>query len=74
MPLVSWGMTEIDCLKYCHNQGYFWNENGIELYDILDRVSCWCCANKNRKELDNMFYYMPTFRNNKTIKKHKKGK
>ena len=54
LPLVEWKMTEKDCLKYCYNKGYFWYENNIRLYDILDRVSCWCCANKNKKELNTI--------------------
>ena len=29
------------------------------LYDILDRVSCWCCRNKNQWELYNIWYYFP---------------
>ena len=61
MPLVDWKMTEKDCLEFCYKQGYEWNENGIRLYDILDRVSCWCCANKNKKELENMFKYLPEY-------------
>lgn len=63
MPLVEWGMTEVDCLAYCYNKGYNWLENGIDLYSILDRVSCWCCANKNLKELKNYYLYLPTYWN-----------
>lgn len=61
MPLVEWGMTEKDCLDYCHKQGYFWNENGIELYEVLKRVSCWCCANKNLKELRAYYDLLPEY-------------
>lgn len=60
-PLVEWNMTEKDCLQYCYDRGYTWTENGIRLYDMLDRVSCWCCANKNLKELKNMYYYLPEY-------------
>lgn len=60
-PLVEWGMSEKDCLEYCYEHGVYWNENGIELYSILDRVSCWCCSNKNKKELQNMFNYLPDY-------------
>lgn len=56
-PLAEWKMTEKDCLEYCYNKGYDWNEDGIELYSILDRVSCWCCCNKNLKELENYYKY-----------------
>lgn len=61
MPLVEWHMTEKDCLKYCYSNGYYWIEDGIELYEILDRVSCWCCANKNLKELKNYYLYLPQY-------------
>lgn len=60
-PLAEWGMTENDCLKYCHQHGIYWQEGEIELYDILDRVSCWCCQNKNLKELKNIYLYLPKY-------------
>lgn len=62
-PLVEWNMTEADCLQYCYNHGFYWYENNIRLYDVLDRVSCWCCSNKNLKELKNMKYYLPEYWN-----------
>lgn len=62
-PLIDLNMTEQDCLKFCYSQGYYWEEDGIRLYDILDRVSCWCCANKNLKELRNYYNYLPTYWN-----------
>lgn len=61
MPLVEFGMTEKDCLDYCHSNGFYWMEGNVELYDILDRVSCWCCANKNLKELKNYYLYLPDY-------------
>lgn len=60
-PLAEWGMTERDCLLYCYSKGFNWLEEGVELYSILDRVSCWCCANKNLKELKNYYLYLPTY-------------
>lgn len=60
-PLVDWKMTEKDCLQYCYNKGYNWDENGVELYSVLDRVSCWCCQNKNLKELKNIYMYLPEY-------------
>ena len=67
-PLIDWEMTETDCLAYCYEFGYEWREHGattedgtIRLYDILDRVSCWCCANKNLKELRNIYRYLPEY-------------
>ena len=68
LPLVEWGMTEADCLQFCHEKGYYWLERSfgtgidcIDLYDILDRVSCWCCSNKNLKELRNVYHYLPQY-------------
>ena len=55
--------TEKDCLRYCYSKGYSWEEDGIDLYRILDRVSCWCCANKNLKELRAYYKYLPTYWN-----------
>ena len=60
-PLAEAGMTEADCLAYCYERGFFWEENGIRLYDILDRVSCWCCKNKNRKELKAIYQFLPQY-------------
>lgn len=60
-PLAEWNMTERDCLDYCYSNGWDWNENGVELYEILDRVSCWCCANKNQKEIRNIMTYLPEY-------------
>lgn len=66
-PLVNWKMTEKECLEYCHENGFYWKEvlpDGTlspDLYSILDRVSCWCCTNKNLKELKNIYYYLPHY-------------
>ena len=61
MPLVGWEMTEKECLDYCYSMGLHWMENGIDLYSVLDRVSCWCCCNKNKKELYNIWKYFPEY-------------
>ena len=68
LPLVDWGMTEADCLAYCYDHGFRWLEESpvsgkgyIDLYEILYRVSCWCCANKNLKELRNIYRYLPQY-------------
>lgn len=58
-PLALWGMTEADCLEYCNDNGFFWEQDGVPLYDILDRVSCWCCRNKNMKELRAIHDHLP---------------
>ncbi len=61
-PLVDWKMTEWDCLQYSRDHGANWIERTrddqlIDLYDILDRVSCWCCGNKNQRELYNIWKF-----------------
>ena len=64
-PLSEWRMTEADCLSYCYERGFTWEEDAgagkVRLYDVLDRVSCWCCANKNLKELRNMKRMLPEY-------------
>lgn len=60
-PLFDWGIPEAEALRYCREHGIHWKENNIDLYDILDRVSCWCCCNKNQKELRNIRTYLPEY-------------
>ena len=54
-PLVEWGMTEADCLKYCYDRGFDWGG----LYDIWDRVSCWCCPLQGLGNLRKLRKYRP---------------
>lgn len=61
LPLVDWKMTEKDCLDLCHGYGFYWQEGEHELYEYLDRVSCWCCRNKNLKELKNIYRYFKPY-------------
>lgn len=61
MPLVEWGITEAECLKVCRDAGFAWREGNVDLYDILKRVSCWCCGNKNLSELRNYRDYLPEY-------------
>lgn len=65
-PLAELGYTEAMALEYCYKRGFYWLENNggaapVRLYDILDRVSCWCCRNKNLKELANYKKYLPVY-------------
>lgn len=61
VPFVEWGITEGEALLYCYQHGFTWTECGKPLYAILDRASCWCCANKNISELRNYFKYLPEY-------------
>lgn len=63
LPLVKYLMKEKDCLTYCREKGYNWDEGIVDLYDVLDRVSCWCCSNKNIKELRNYYTYLTNYFN-----------
>ena len=65
-PLAEFGFTEKMALEYCYKHGFDWLETKggaepVRLYDILDRVSCWCCRNKNLKELANYKKYLPAY-------------
>lgn len=61
LPLVEWGMSEKDCLEFCWKNDWNWEEGGVDLYNLLDRVSCWCCRNKNKKELRNIYKFLPEY-------------
>lgn len=54
-PLIEWGLTENDCLDYCYSLGYDWEG----LYNIFNRVSCWCCPLKSLEELRNLRKHFP---------------
>lgn len=57
-PLIKWKMTEKDYLAYCYEHNIYWKEDNIRLYDILDRVSCKHCQQKNLKELRNIRHHL----------------
>lgn len=46
-PLLEWGVTEIEALKYCYNCGFDFGG----LYKLFRRVSCWCCPLQSKREL-----------------------
>lgn len=60
-PLNDWKMTEADALQHCYETGTLYEEQGFKLYDILDRASCFCCANKNLKELRGIYRDLPDY-------------
>ena len=37
------------------------DENGVAFTILLDRVFCWCFANKNLKELRNIYRLLPEY-------------
>lgn len=54
-PLVEWGWTEADCLKYCYDHGFDWGG----LYELFNRVSCWCCPLQGLQELRKLRTHFP---------------
>lgn len=54
-PLIEWGITEKQALIYCKRLGYNWGG----LYDVLDRVSCFCCPFMSRTTLYNLKHFRP---------------
>ena len=49
-PLISWKMTEADCLHYCYARGFDWGG----LYELFKRVSCWCCPLQSLESLKTL--------------------
>ena len=54
-PLVDWNWTESDALNYCYDKGFDWEG----LYEIFDRVSCWCCPLQSLKDLKSLWKHFP---------------
>ena len=54
-PLVEWGWTEADCLKYCYEKGFDWGG----LYNIFSRISCWCCPLQRIDEFRRLRKHFP---------------
>lgn len=54
-PLIEYKTTEIEALHYCIRRGYDWNG----LYDVFDRVSCYCCPLQSRANLLNLKRFYP---------------
>jgi 3'-phosphoadenosine 5'-phosphosulfate sulfotransferase (PAPS reductase)/FAD synthetase len=54
-PLRDWGWEEADALAYCRGLGFDWEG----LYDIFNRVSCWCCPLKQYDELRKTRQHFP---------------
>ncbi len=60
-PLNDWQMTEADALNDCYQRGVTYPEGEFRLYDLLVRASCYCCGNKNLKELRNIYHCLPCY-------------
>jgi len=56
-PLVEANMTEKDCLQFCYDRGFDFGG----LYKYFDRVSCWCCPFKSKREFVNLEKHFPEY-------------
>lgn len=54
-PLVDWEITEKQALGYCYNKGFHFGG----LYELFDRVSCWCCPLQGLEELRTLRTHFP---------------
>ena len=54
-PMTMWGITEAQALAYCKERGLFWSG----LYDIFDRVSCWCCPLGGIEAAQKLYQHFP---------------
>ena len=54
-PLIEYGVTEDQALKYCYSKGFDWEG----LYEIFNRVSCWCCPLQPIAELRKLRKFRP---------------
>ena len=54
-PLVEWGWDEATALKYCYDNGFDWEG----LYELFNRVSCWCCPLQSLSELRKLRTHFP---------------
>lgn len=54
-PLVDWNITEKQALEYCYDKGFDFGG----LYELFDRVSCWCCPLQGLVELRALRTHFP---------------
>ena len=54
-PLIEYGIDKKEALVYCKSLGYDWNG----LYDVFDRVSCWCCPKAGLKNIEKIKINFP---------------
>ena len=54
-PMVEWKISEKQALAYCRERGLSWDG----LYDIFDRVSCWCCPLGGITHAEKIYRHFP---------------
>lgn len=61
-PLVEWGWTEEQCLKYCYDKGFDWEgiyETFRKENSRCPRISCWCCPLQSIADLRILYKHFP---------------
>lgn len=54
-PLIEYGITEAEALCICMSHGFTWDG----LYDVFDRVSCFCCPLGGKRDARKLRKYYP---------------
>lgn len=54
-PLVEWGITERECLRYCNKKGLDYGN----LYRYMNSTSCWCCPLQPLNALRSLYRHFP---------------
>ena len=54
-PLIEYGVDEAEALRYCRRHGYDWGG----LYELFNRVSCFCCPLQRIGELRRLRRHRP---------------
>lgn len=54
-PLIEYGISEKDAIEYCKAHGFDWGG----LYEVFDRVSCFCCPLQGLAECRKLRKYYP---------------
>ena len=58
-PLIKWGITEADALRYCYDKGY--DFGGIYDWMPSKRVSCYNCPKQSQADWDAIKEHHPEF-------------
>ena len=64
-PLIEWGWTEQDCIKYLEQRGLNHPLNGK-----FKRTGCWLCPKQSKESLKNLYIHYPDLW--KMLKKYEK--
>jgi 3'-phosphoadenosine 5'-phosphosulfate sulfotransferase (PAPS reductase)/FAD synthetase len=55
-PLVEWGVTESECMRYLHNRDLY-----NTLYDYFHRLGCFWCPKQSISSLRSLYRHFPYY-------------